>query len=101
MSRNAALNADGKEEKRRVMWFKTPNRIFQQNLSTSEKLVFVYLCRCGNNAIAFPSYETIGKMCSISRRSAIRAIKALEKNGFIKVQSIYGKSNIYTIRDEK
>lgn len=59
-------------------------QIIERTLLTSEKLVFVYLCRCGNNnASAFPSYATIADKCGISRRKAIDVIKVLQENKLI------------------
>ena len=62
-----------------VPYFQVPNNIFDADeLKDYEKLVYIYLCRCGNNGgQAFPSYNTIAKKCSISKRSAMRAVNRL------------------------
>lgn len=59
-------------------YFRAPNDIFgTENLTAHEKLVYLYICRCQNNSTAYPSYETIAKCCSISRRQAMNVIKKL------------------------
>ena len=78
-------------------YFRTPNRVFDLNLTSSEKLVLVYLCRCSNNAVAFPSYSTIANKCSINKRTAIRAIKTLEDKRLIMVIREYNKPNQYIV----
>ena len=80
-----------------IRYFKAPNKVFELNLSSSEKLVLFYLLRCGNNGKpAIPSYETIGKNCSISRRSAIRAVSKLKSINLVNYTRTK-KSNIYRI----
>ena len=73
-----------------------PNHIIDsEDLKVNEKMILVYLYRCGNqgNAI-FPSYNTIAKKCGISRSTTIRAIKSLiDKGAVIKQQR--RKSNSY------
>jgi hypothetical protein len=78
-----------------IPYFQVPNDIFDldikvrdnnliRELRTSEKLVYIYLCRCGNQGSdAFPSYNTIADKCGISRRKAIDAIKLLYDNGLL------------------
>ncbi|MBN3352669.1 hypothetical protein CF086_20555 [Clostridium botulinum] len=91
-----------------IPFFQTPNNIFdldiiviaekktnkkkgcnetievKRKLKPFEKLVYIYLCRCGNNGKrAFPSYNKIAEKCSISRQSAIDAITVLKKNNLI------------------
>ena len=89
-----------------VPFFQCPNAIFDdEKLKTYEKLVYVYICRCGNNSTAFPSYNTIAKKCSISRMSAIRAIDKLCEDGYILKKQRYNGyenySNVYEINIEK
>jgi hypothetical protein len=83
-------------------YFMAPNNIFDIDLKIHEKIVYLYLCRCGNNSTAFPSYNTIAKKCSISRRKAIDAVAMLEGTGLLK--KIYRKneldenmSNVYEV----
>lgn len=67
-----------------VPYFQTPNDIFTCDITNNEKLVYMYLCRCANNGkVAFPSYNTIGKNCSISKSTAIRSVKVLVEKGFV------------------
>jgi len=55
-----------------------------RKLSSIEKLVFIYICRCGNNGkAAFPSYSTISNKCNISREKARLSIEVLNNNSFI------------------
>lgn len=87
-----------------VPYFQVPNDIFdldikvrdsglQRKLRTSEKLVYIYLCRCSNQGSnAFPSYKTIGDKCGISRRKAIDAIKLLLKNRLL-IKQVRPKDN--------
>lgn len=67
-------------------YFQAPNDIFDSeiDLKANEKLVYLYLVRCGNNSKAFPSYNKIGEKCSISRSTAIRCVKTLTNKGLIK-----------------
>jgi len=78
-------------------YFRTHNRVFQHNITSSELLVLIYLYRCQNKGIAFPSYTTIARNCHISQRTAITAIKGLEKKGIISVERQGRKSNRYAI----
>ena len=78
-------------------WFKTPNGIFEKDLSRSEKLIYVYLCRCSNNTAAFPSYNTIARMCGCTRRTAIRTVNHLENLELITVERYQNKPNLYHI----
>lgn len=76
-------------------YFQVPNDIFdevyivtvkdkQRELSAIEKLIYIYICRCSNNAdSAFPSYATIANKCSVTRRTAINAISVLTENNLI------------------
>ena len=63
-----------------VPYFQSPNGIFDLNLDLkpNAKLVYLYLCRCGNQgASAFPSYNKIAEACSIGRRTAIDCVQNL------------------------
>ncbi|WP_246310939.1 helix-turn-helix domain-containing protein [Paenibacillus xylanilyticus] len=56
-------------------FFMAPNEIFDDiDTKTHEKLVYLYLCRCANNAVAFPSFQKIADKCSMSRRKAIDCV---------------------------
>lgn len=83
-----------------VPFFQGPNSIFDQknDLNEHELLVYLYLCRCGNNGrSAFPSYGCIGEKCKISRRTAIRAVSGLVEKGFIKKYRSINRSNLYRV----
>lgn len=78
-------------------YFQVPNSVFTSDLNTFELVVFIYLCRCGNNGRpAFPSYNTIASNCRISRRKAIDTVKSLEAKGFLQktlTRNNNGKNN--------
>lgn len=88
-----------------VPYFQTPNAIFDRKdlgLDPLEKLVYIYLCRCGNHgAKAFPSYKTIAGATGISRDKAIKAIDKLIQKEYVKkkARSKAGErqSNIYYV----
>jgi len=95
-------------KRERKNWFYSYNMIFDMDISTNEKIVYLYLCRCADEeSQAFPSYSTIAKKCSISRTTAIRAVSALVEIGLLeKVVRIIEKdgktsrtSNLYYIYD--
>lgn len=67
-------------------YFMAPNDIFDFDLKIHDKIVYLYLCRCGNNSTAFPSYNTIAKKCSISRRKAIYVVDNLKGLKLLKKQ---------------
>ena len=80
----------------------------ERPLKTYEKLIYIYLCRCGNNSgQAFPSYNTIAEQCSINRRTAIEGVANLIKNGLLEKKSRTKKcsgeddSNIYFVLNPK
>jgi predicted transcriptional regulator len=67
-----------------VPFFQAPNSIFEcEDLNIYEKIVYIYLCRCGNNAKAFPSYNTIAKKCGIGRTKAVESVSSLIKKNYI------------------
>lgn len=95
-------------KKERKNWFYSYNVIFDLDIPYYAKIVYLYLCRCADEeSQAFPSYSTIATKCSISRRSAIRAVKILQEIGLLEKQNriiesngkIINTSNIYYIYD--
>ncbi|MED4456177.1 helix-turn-helix domain-containing protein [Metabacillus fastidiosus] len=85
-------------------YFQAPNDIFELDLEWHEKLVYLYICRCGNNSEAYPSYNTIAKKCSISKRKVIDVVNALVQKGLIKRQhrknnNDENQTNLYIIID--
>ena len=66
-------------------------------LNSNEKLVYLILCRYGNNnTVAFPSYTTIAAKGEFSRPTAIKAVKGLIEKGFITKQTIKSKTGAYS-----
>lgn len=98
--------ADIIRKKEKKNWFYSYNMIFEQPISEHAKIVYLYLCRCADSeGQAFPSYNTIAEKCSISRSTAIRAIKELKEAGLLSVEQRIEAdgsltSNLYTIYDE-
>lgn len=98
--------ADIIRKKEKKNWFYSYNMIFEQPISEHAKIVYLYLCRCADSeGQAFPSYNTIAEKCSISRSTAIRAIKELKEAGLLSVEQRIEAdgsltSNLYTIHDE-
>lgn len=88
-----------------VPYFQSPNTLFDLNLDlkANTKLVYLYLCRCGNQgADAFPSYDTIACACSIGRRTAIDCVKELVEVNLLykqkrKNESGDATSNLYIV----
>lgn len=90
-------------------WFYSYNIIFELSLSEHAKLIYLYLCRCADNeSQSFPSYNDMAKKCSVSQKTAIRAIKELETHGLIhhkqrtisRGEKLSLTSNLYTIFDQ-
>jgi DNA-binding Lrp family transcriptional regulator len=97
-----------KIRKERKNWFYSYNIIFELSISEHAKIVCLYLCRCADEeSQSFPSYNTIAKKCSISRRTAIRAVQELEDVGLLscdkrtvtKNGKLVNTSNLYTIHE--
>lgn len=91
------------EERKKVKGNKKVTTITRP-LKTYEKLIYIYLCRCGNQGNqAFPSYNTIAKNCGIGRKTAIEAVANLIKNGLLekrtreKEGASENNSNIYFV----
>ncbi|RJR23625.1 hypothetical protein C4578_04085 [Candidatus Microgenomates bacterium] len=86
-------------------FFIAPNDIFQMDfLSTHEKLVYLYLCRCGHNSEAHPSFKKIAENCSMGASTAKNCVKKLEDLGFIQVvrrriDETHNLSNIYKVNE--
>lgn len=96
---------DKLQKKVKHNFFISYNMIFKQKISVHAKLVYIYLCKCADgNDCSFPSYSTIGENCSISRRTAIEAVKELEAIGLVTKQAQKTKkgdhaSNLYIVTD--
>jgi hypothetical protein len=69
-----------------IDFFQVPNEIFDKpnGLTSIQKLVYIYLCRKGNQgSVPFPSYQTIADGCGIGRRTAIEAVKILVERDWL------------------
>lgn len=65
-------------------FFYSYNVIFDLELSKNAKLLYLYLCRrADGNSKTFPSYATMASACSLSRSTAIRAMKELMLEGLL------------------
>ena len=87
-------------------YFQVPNAIFDNldlGLSRYERIIYIYLCRCGNQGSdAYPGYTGIAKRCGISRPVAVSAVKGLEKRNLITVirrpkSNRSNESNLYLV----
>jgi len=78
-------------------FFRVPNSVFNLELSSSEILVLIYLYRCQNNSIAFPSYATIARNCHLKRLTCIRVVKMLEEMSIIQIVRQTGRVNHYLV----
>ncbi len=65
-------------------FFYSYNVIFDLELSKNAKLLYLYLCRrADGKSKTFPSYATMASACSLSRSTAIRAMKELMAEGLL------------------
>jgi DNA-binding Lrp family transcriptional regulator len=86
-------------------YFQTPNAIFEADLTIYQKMVYIYICRRGNQGgQAYPGYGRIAKDCGMSKPQAKRSVKALESKGYITVErrrinERINESNIYDIKN--
>lgn len=78
-------------------FFKGPNKIFELGLSPFQIAVYLYLCRCGDNA--FPGLRTIEKKCGMSRPTVIKVLGELESLGLLEKTKRFdgAKSNVYRL----
>lgn len=51
------------------------------------------------NGAAFPAIETIAKLAGVSDRQVMRALQALEENGYL-TKARHGRHNVYTLREK-
>src|SRR5690625_4500608 len=92
--------------------FVTPTDILNVDkveLDIYEKMVYIVLrsfCNGHDNAIAFPSYQTIADLGSMSRAKSITVVQSLVEKGIIKKETrldvsknrkIRNTSNLYTL----
>ena len=77
-------------------YFRVPNNIFSLSLTASETLVLIYIMRCANNGVAFPSYATIARNCKVDRHTAIRCVRKLEGK-YLNISRLRGQVNHYQL----
>jgi hypothetical protein len=81
--------------------FATVGRKLLKHLTDSELRVWVYLqARAGKWFITYPTYEEIQAETAISKGAVSKAVKGLERKGFIKSHNDVGTRR-YLIRDPK
>ena len=79
-------------------FFSCENEVFSLPLPTIEKLIYLALTRyAGSNNRAWPSYNTLAKDASCSRRKVIDAVKALLDCGLIDKLSRGNRTNVYLL----
>ena len=73
-------------------------------LTNSEWIVFSYLLlhlpidkNNGKDGSVYPSINTISENVRLHKRTIYKAIRGIEKKGFMEVKRINGEHNIYTI----
>jgi len=77
-----------------------PSWLDEAGLSQAEFRLYCHLCRRADNetGIAWPSYETIGEACGMSRKTVWRTLIELEGRGMIaKLRKKFGKPSRYRI----
>lgn len=91
------------EDKRIKNFTMVENEVIDSSdLSSTEKLVYIILCRFAWHGECFPSFATIAERAGISRRHAVRVINALCEKGLLEKQKQKKNkgnfcSNAYTI----
>lgn len=66
------------------------DKIYKSDVPHRAKLVYIYLFdRCDKEGKAWPGLNTMAKDLSLSRSTVKRAVKDLEKAGFIKKEPHY------------
>lgn len=84
-------------------WYVYPADVYHLELSTYQKLVYIYLCsRANEDSRSWPAVDTISQATGCSKRTVQRAIKTLQKLGLLVVTPRYGEngrqtSNLYVI----
>ena len=80
-------------------------RIYYSNVSHRARTVYCYLCdRANRKGQCWPTVMTIALDLNISTRTVYRALKDLEKDGFIRRQKQFIKrgepaQNLYSLKD--
>lgn len=87
-------------------YFILPNQIFDEDLTTSEFVVYSYLEKCSDKSHrCIPSRRTIARQCNISVSTVNKALNGLIDKGLIDKTSRFDfskeqqqLSNIYTLK---
>ncbi len=70
------------------------NYIYASGLKPRAKLVYFYLRgRCDKEGKCFPSIKTIARDLDISSSTVRRALRELEKSGYLRIELRYRKNN--------
>jgi hypothetical protein len=81
---------------RRWKFGSIPEEILNSSISIYAKiLIGAILYHSWNDGPAWPGINRLSKLCSCSKNSVIKAVKELEKSGFLNVERGLGKVNIY------
>lgn len=60
--------------------------LVRTDVSIAGKIVWAVFDRLKNgNAVAYPSYETVGRMCGLSRQSVLRIVDELESKQLLEI----------------
>lgn len=86
-------------------YFRLPNHIFDEDLTTSEFVVYSYLVKCSDkNHKCFPSRKNIARECNVSVSTVDKALNGLIDKCLIEKTTRYDfsreqqqLSNIYSI----
>lgn len=80
-------------------FLKIPLSILSQtDLTSTEKLIICSLLnRSGNNGVAWPGYDRIGKDLGLSKSAVLRAVTLLEQKRLLIIERKNGLSNRYRI----
>ena len=80
-------------------------QVWQLDLPSTEKLVLLKLADCADDAGAntYPSVQTLGSCCGLSRRAVQYVLRKLEDAGLIEVQkrAVFDHSTVYRVRAER
>ena len=83
-------------------YFLLPNRIFDEQLSPNEFIVYSFLVRAKDSAgQSFWSVPMIAKSCSMCASTCRKVLHSLENSGYITISKRFiggeQKSNLYTV----
>lgn len=83
---------------RSEMPMQVPHELDDANLTTAQFRVYAHLARrAAKQGRAWPGVDSMAKVCRISRRGVIDAIKALEDRGMVGVRRQEGERNVYIL----